>query len=73
MEGVKTEEDLAGPAGLLKQITKAPVERMLGGELTHHLGHLHAALLMVTEMTRFYITSRVSLDLGGRNPADYSR
>jgi len=36
---VKTQEDLAGPDGLLKQITKALVERVLAGELTHHLGY----------------------------------
>jgi len=39
LKGVKTQEDLAGPNGLLKQITKALVERMLAGELTHHLGY----------------------------------
>lgn len=39
LEGVKTQEDLAGPGGLLTQITKALVERMLAGELTHHLGY----------------------------------
>ena len=39
LRGVKTQEDLAGPNGLLKQITKALVERMLAGELTHHVGY----------------------------------
>ena len=39
LRGVKTQEALAGPDGLLKQITKALVERMLAGELTHHLGY----------------------------------
>lgn len=39
LKGIKTQEDLAGPKGLLKQITKALVERMLAGELTHHLGY----------------------------------
>jgi putative transposase len=39
LQGVKTQGDLAGPDGLLKQITKALVERMLAGELTHHLGY----------------------------------
>jgi putative transposase len=39
LEGVKTQDDLAGANGLLKQITKALVERMLAGELTHHLGY----------------------------------
>ncbi|MEP6963600.1 MAG: IS256 family transposase, partial [Acidobacteriota bacterium] len=35
----KTEKDLAGPKGLLHQITKGLMERMLAGELTHHLGY----------------------------------
>lgn len=39
LDGVKTQDDLAGPGGLLKQITKALLERMLAGELTHHLGY----------------------------------
>lgn len=39
LKGVKTQEDLTGPNGLLKAITKALVERMLEGELTHHLGY----------------------------------
>lgn len=39
LKGIKTQNDLAGPNGLLKAITKALVERMLEGELTHHLGY----------------------------------
>lgn len=39
LKGIKTQEDLAGPNGLIKEITKAIVERMLEGELTHHLGY----------------------------------
>ena len=39
LKGIKTERDLAGPKGLLQQITKVLVERMLAGELTHHLGY----------------------------------
>jgi putative transposase len=39
LKGVKTQSDLAGPDGLLKQLTKALAERMLAGELTHHLGY----------------------------------
>jgi transposase-like protein len=39
LEGVKTQDDLAGPGGLMKELTKALVERMLAGELTHHLGY----------------------------------
>lgn len=32
-------EDLIGESGLLKQLTKALIERALKGELTHHLGY----------------------------------
>ena len=39
LKGIKTQDDLAGPNGLLKAITKALAERMLEGELTHHLGY----------------------------------
>ena len=35
----KKPEDLIGETGLLKQLTKALVERALGAELTHHLGY----------------------------------
>jgi putative transposase len=40
----KTPEEIAGPYGLLKQLTKRLVERAMGTELTHHLGYeKHAA------------------------------
>jgi len=39
LKGIKTQNDLAGPNGLLKALTKALVERALEGELTHHLGY----------------------------------
>ena len=40
----KTPEEIAGPDGLLKQLTKRLVERAMGTELTHHLGYKkHAA------------------------------
>ena len=35
----KRPEDLIGETGLLKQLTKALIERALGAELTHHLGY----------------------------------
>ena len=35
----KKPEDLIGEAGLLKQLTKALMERALNAELTHHLGY----------------------------------
>ncbi len=31
--------DLLGPTGLMKQLTKALLERMLEGEMSHHLGY----------------------------------
>jgi putative transposase len=34
-----SEGPLIGPDGLSKELTKALVERMLGGEMTHHLGY----------------------------------
>jgi len=39
LKGIKTQDDLAGPNGLLKALTKALLERALEGELTHHLGY----------------------------------
>jgi len=35
----KSPEDLLGQEGLLKELTKALVEKALDGELTHHLGY----------------------------------
>jgi hypothetical protein len=51
LEGVKTQEDLAGPGGLLKQITKALVERMLGGELS---------IIWATKSTRKPVQARAT-------------
>lgn len=39
MASYKGPDDLVGPEGLLKQLTKALVERAMGAELTHHLGY----------------------------------
>jgi putative transposase len=39
LEGYEKPEDLIGQNGLLKQLTKALVERALDAELTHHLGY----------------------------------
>jgi putative transposase len=35
----KTTEEIAGPGGLLKQLTKALLERAMNAELTQHLGY----------------------------------
>jgi putative transposase len=39
LAGVSTEEELAGPGGLLAQLTKRLVERAMEVELTDHLGY----------------------------------
>jgi transposase-like protein len=35
----KTTEEIVGPKGLLKQLTKALIERAMNAELNHHLGY----------------------------------
>jgi putative transposase len=39
LAGAKTEEEIAGPGGLLAQLTKRLIERALEVELTDHLGY----------------------------------
>jgi hypothetical protein len=39
LKDYQSPDDLLGDNGLLQQLTKAPVERALQGELTHHLGY----------------------------------
>jgi len=39
LQDYKSPEDLLGQGGLLKELTKALVEKALDGELTHHLGY----------------------------------
>lgn len=39
LANAKTKEDILGKDGILKQFTKALIERALQGELTEHLGH----------------------------------
>lgn len=39
LEDYKSPEDIVGESGLLKQLTKALVERALHAELTTHLGY----------------------------------
>ena len=39
LKGYQEPEDLIGENGLLKQLTKAVLERALNAELTHHLGY----------------------------------
>jgi len=39
LKDYKGPEDLTGPDGLLKELTRALVSRAMGAELTHHLGY----------------------------------
>jgi putative transposase len=39
IKGYEKPEDLIGESGLLKQLTKALIERAMNAELTHHLGY----------------------------------
>jgi hypothetical protein len=39
LAGARTEEEIAGPGGLLARLTKRLVERALEVELTEHLGY----------------------------------
>ena len=39
LKGYQKPEGLIGESGLLKQLTKALIERVLSRELTHHLGY----------------------------------
>ena len=40
IKGYKSPEEILGEHGLLKQLTKAVLERCLQGEMTHHLGYV---------------------------------
>ena len=40
IKGYQSPEDILGEHGLLKQLTKAVLERCLQGEMTHHLGYV---------------------------------
>ncbi len=46
LKDYKSPEDLLGQGGLLKELTKALVEKTLDGELTHYLGYLKHSVSM---------------------------
>ena len=41
LRGCERPEDLLGDSGLMKDLKKALMERMLGAELSDHLGYEH--------------------------------
>jgi hypothetical protein len=48
----KSPEDVLGENGLLKQLTKAVLERALKTELTHHLGRIISARRSTTPQAK---------------------
>src|SRR5436309_12729319 len=45
LAGARTEEEIAGPGGLLAQLTKRLIERAMAVELTDHVGYEHGQSL----------------------------
>jgi hypothetical protein len=39
LAGARSEEEIVGPGGVLAQLTKRPVERVMSAELSEHLGY----------------------------------
>ncbi len=39
LKGCKTPEDIIGPKGIIKQLTKRLLEKALSAEMTEHLGY----------------------------------
>ncbi len=39
LKGCKTPEDITGPNGVIKQLTKRLLEKALSAEMTEHLGY----------------------------------
>ena len=58
----KTTEEIVGPNGLLKQLTKALVERAMNAELSHHLGRSFFTMLVGSEGNESPETIETALD-----------
>lgn len=70
----KKPEDLLGENGILKQLTKAAVERALQAELAHHLGHdKHEAVTNESGNTRNGCSSKTLKGDFGHLPLDIPR
>jgi len=52
LKGCERPEDLLGEGGLMKDLKKALVQRMLGAELTEHLGYEHGETPPVVQTNR---------------------
>jgi putative transposase len=74
LAGARTEEELAGPGGVLAQLTKRLIERALEVELTDHLGYEpHLEPAGGAGNTRNGSTSKTLITDQGRVPLDTPR
>jgi putative transposase len=74
LAGASTEEELAGPGGLLSQLTKRLVERAMEVELTEHVGYEpHQEPPGGTGNTRNGTTSKTLICEHGKVPIDAPR
>jgi len=74
LSGYKKPEDLIGENGLLKQLTKALIERALQAEMTEHLGHdKHAAVSNLTGNARNGKSSKTLKGEFGELPIEIPR
>jgi putative transposase len=65
IEGIKTSEELLGPEGLIKQLTKQLFDRVLQAEMTHHLGYeKHAKTLSGVNSRNGMTTKKVKTGQG---------
>src|SRR5947209_8020153 len=74
LAGARTEEEIAGPGGLLAQLTKRLVERAMEVELTDHLGYEpHQEPPGGTGNTRNGTTPKTLITEHGKVPIDAAR
>jgi len=74
LSGYKKPEDLIGENGLLKQLTKALIERALQAEMTEHLGHdKHATVSNLTGNARNGKSSKTLKGEFGELPIEIPR
>ena len=74
LSGYKKPEDLIGENGLLKQLTKALIERALQAEMTEHLGHdKHATVSNLTGNARNGKSSKTLKGEFGKLPIEIPR
>jgi putative transposase len=74
LAGARSEEEIAGPGGLLAQLTKRLIERALGVELSEHLGYeRHAEPPGGAGNTRNGTTAKTLITDQGQVPIDAPR